>query len=295
MKKVQKGFIVPLLLGIIAVLIIGGGIYFYHTKNATPVSTSTAQTSVSAQTNVSTTPATQTSNSAPANTSAVSTNISVAGMKQYTDSTFGFSFWYPASMQVTKTQPQSNSSSMYDNSTIVNGPNTQVLGVITAPEFTAYEVYSPNMSILSSVDAGPVGSDYDKYFFDTQTHTWMYASDGGPTGAAGGTTAADTSNNTMGGLHIFNGYTRFGYKVIIPLSAEDFLAIYAKCNDATDYTCEGTNGAAASALDRFKASIETIVATNPAVATPVSTAQQTADIQTEANAYVGYTPPQAGE
>lgn len=219
------------------------------------------------------------------------TEISVLGMRQYTDSSFGFSFWYPSSMQVTKTQPQLNSGSSVNDSTIMNGPNTQILGVITAPEFTAYEVYSPDMSILSSVDPGPSGSDYDKYFFDTQTHTWMYASDGGPTGVAGGTTAADTSNNTIGGLHVFNGYTRFGYKVIIPLSANDFIVVYAKCNDATNYTCEGTNGAAGTALDRFKASIKTIVAVDPSVATPISVVQQTAIIQAEANTYVGYTAP----
>ena len=32
--KNQKGFIVPLLLGIIAVLVIGGGVYIYQTQKA---------------------------------------------------------------------------------------------------------------------------------------------------------------------------------------------------------------------------------------------------------------------
>ena len=36
MKNTQKGFIVPLLIVIIAVLVIGGGVYVY-TKNSNPI------------------------------------------------------------------------------------------------------------------------------------------------------------------------------------------------------------------------------------------------------------------
>ncbi len=212
-------------------------------------------------------------------------SITVAGMQKYTDSNFGFSFWYPntGSVQVIPTDAKQPGIDVNAYSGILYGANTKILKTIQAPEFTINEVYSPNMSILSSVDAGPGGSNYDKYFFDPQTHTWMYASDGGPAQIThGGTTAADVSNNTMGGLHIFQGYTRFGIKNIIPLSAQNFLVFYSKCSDATDYLCSQGSG-----KDKFNKSVQTIVATDPSVATPVSATLQTQAVQAEANAYAG--------
>jgi hypothetical protein len=207
-------------------------------------------------------------------------SVSVPSMSKYTDSDFGFSFWYPTNVDIRKTQPDANSGSTRDHSDIMNGQGTVIQGIVNAPDFTAYEVYSPSMSILSAVDAGPFGSDYDKYFFDKTSHTWMYQNDGGPTGKSGGTNPADVSKNTMGGLHIFQGYTRFGLKVILPLSAHNFLVVYAKCNDATDYSC-------ADGGTKFKTSLQTIVATDPSVATPVSAAEQIAAIQAEKQAYAG--------
>jgi len=205
--------------------------------------------------------------------------VSVPGMSEYTDASFGFSFWYPSSDTVVPTQYTSVQDGSY-----LYGTETVIVRHIKAPEFSIDEVVSPTMSVLSSVDPGPFGSDVDKYFFDANTHTWMYTSDGGPKGAAGGTTPADVSNNTMGGLHIFIGYTRFGNKVIIPLSATHFLALSSSCNAATDYDC-GSASDPTSGYNRFMDSVKTIVATDPSVATPVSAAEQQATIQAEQQAY----------
>jgi hypothetical protein len=78
----------------------------------------------------------------------------------------------------------------------------------------------------------------------------------------GATKPADVSINTMGGLHMFGGTSRFDTS-IVPLTANNFVVI-------------GDGGAAnATALTR------TIVATDPAVATPVSASDQTKTIETE--------------
>jgi hypothetical protein len=208
--------------------------------------------------------------------------VSAPGMSQYTDSSFGFSFWYPSSKQVQKFPPQTNSSNTVDDSGVMYGLGTVILGSISAPDFGASEVYSPSMSILSSVDPGPFGSNIDKYFFDMQSHTWMYTDDGGPKGGAGGTTPADVSKNTMGGLHIFQGYMRFGIKEIIPLSAQHFLVVYIVCDSETADTKANQN-----CKDRFNTSVQTITATDPSVATPVSAAEQQATIEAEKAAYAG--------
>jgi len=84
----------------------------------------------------------------------------------------------------------------------------------------------------------------------------------------------------MGGLHIFQGYKRFGLKVIIPLSAHNFLAISSTCSDATDSPCSNTNE-----KDKFNKTVKTITATDPSVATPVGGGQQREIIQAEINAY----------
>ncbi len=267
--KNNKDFVVPLLITIIALLIIGGGYYIYKQNNNKVVEVQPSNTTnVLGNTGADYTPPKDATNN-PKN------DLSVKGMSKYTDSSFGFSFWYPSSMNVT-VAPITN-----DYSSYMYGVNTKVLKTILAPEFRIDEVYSPDTSILSSTDAGPLGSHDNKYFFNFQTHTWMYFSDGSPTGKNSGTSTADVSYNTMGGLHIFNGYTRFGTRVIIPLTAHNFLTLYSKCNDATDYLCSQGNG-----LDRFNKAVKTILATDPLVATPVSQSEQIKAIQAEADAYV---------
>jgi hypothetical protein len=281
MHHFKRGFGLSFILIIAAAAILAGGAYCYVQNTYKPV-----QTTATLQTATSTTAITTTSQTPTQNPVAVS----VHGMSKYTDSSFGFSFWYPISGSVSITPDSfysSHGTTVSGWSTYMYGPNTSIVKSIEAPEFTIDEVYSPNMSILDAVDAGPFGSDTDKYFFNPSLHTWMEQTDGGPRGGPGGTGPADTSNNTMGGLHILYGYTRFAIKVIIPLSAQHFLAIYSKCNDASDYLCNENDTSVQSAINKFKTSIQTIVATDPLVATPVSAAQQTATIQAEAAAYAG--------
>ena len=90
---------------------------------------------------------------------------------------------------------------------------------------------------------------------------WTWTLEKGLSGA--GTKPADVSTNTMGGLHILLGS-------IVPLTAHDFVVVDSYGTSAPINTV-----------------INTIVATDPSVATPVSAAQQEAAIQAEKAAYAG--------
>lgn len=182
--------------------------------------------------------------------------VAVAGMKEYTDAAFGFSFWYPSTWQVTvPTNPPFGA-------TLQGGSVVATLGLQptgqTYPSILIKEFRSATTSITDTGGAGPIGPV--TYFFDATTHTWMTTSNE----ATGSdvTKAADISNNSMGGLHLFGGTSRFD-TAIIPLSAKNFVVI----NDG--------GGADATALEK------TVTATDPAVATPVSAAQQIQTIQAE--------------
>ena len=105
--------------------------------------------------------------------------ISVPGMSKYTDSGFGFSFWYPTSWKLTQ-RPVTDPTGYgwFQGGTIVKefdlaNPETSdddPAGVIIQ------EFSSPTNSITElgqTKSAKPVGAD-QSYFFDGRTHTWMY-------------------------------------------------------------------------------------------------------------------------
>ncbi|MCX6752632.1 MAG: hypothetical protein NTZ87_04025 [Candidatus Nomurabacteria bacterium] len=89
MKNSQKGFIVPLLIAIIAVLVIGGGVYIYNNKKVgepvLPEDTTTQTTTQNQQqTNTRTLPVTLDLSSS-----------STSNWKTYTNNEYGFEFKYP--------------------------------------------------------------------------------------------------------------------------------------------------------------------------------------------------------
>jgi len=87
----KKGFIVPMLLAIIALLVVGGGMYILNNKKAeapAPVdNTETQQTSqIQQQTSTQTTP--------------VNTQANNSNWKTYTNTQYGFEFKYPADFHI---------------------------------------------------------------------------------------------------------------------------------------------------------------------------------------------------
>lgn len=284
MKDLQKGFIVPVLLVIIAIFVVGGGVYIYENKKTEApavVNTETQQPTQVQQTNTQTPSVSNpTTNQTPTNnpvqqTNPPATKISVAGMKQYTDSNFGFSFWYPSSWTVQNGSIQDTYVGGTVQKTLIVSPdsNTSRGDAIVINEFN-----SPTREIMIARDlCSPMNGSFvaaHRYYFDTNAHTWMIETpaytgqserDGSTYSVPASTKAADVSNNTMGGLHML-GAGCSGY--VIPLSAKNFVVYSFYSHNVGPY---------------YENIAKTILATDPSVATPVSTGEQ---IQTITNAGV---------
>ncbi len=196
------------------------------------------------------------------------TNIAVAEMQKYTDSDFGFSFWYPASWTLKQSATTSyispSGGTIKKTISVGTTDSNGYMGGVGIEEFA-----SSGMSITDNSAAGPAGNGSLSltYFFDPTTHTWMATDIDGENYST--TYAANVSTNTMGGLHMLGGNARFSDDYIIPLSAKHFLVVYAL--DAGG-TREGLLA-------------NTILATDLSVATPVSVDEQIKIIHAEGLLY----------
>lgn len=282
MKNHQEGFVAPLLVTVIAVLLFGGGIYLYMNgllglpvdtdMGAAPsdqIEQNDAQNTFPAAAHQTTQPAesgTTVNNTAVPGTNAVSgTNssvkIEVAGMKHYTDSDFGFSFWYPAKWQVVSDTADLSTTNLQGGSLVKRLYVKNDTGTV----IWIQQFHSPTFTITDSGGAGPHGPI--TYYFNPSTHSWMViVSDGAGTGIKPAAKAITTFVNTMGGLHMFGGTTRFD-TMIIPLSAQNFVVI----SDGGEVNSHYLSN--------------TVVALDPSVATPVSQEQQIKIIQAEGVLY----------
>lgn len=180
---------------------------------------------------------------------------SIKGMKQYTDTSFGFSFWYPSTWQVIVSPQALAFGAQLTNVTVVKKIGLQAPGE-TYPSILIQEAHSTTRTITDTGGAGPIGPV--TYYFDATNHLWMTT----PPEGDGATKPADISINTMGGLHMFGGTSRFDTS-IIPLSANNFVVI-------------GDNGGA-----NARVVAQTVVALDPKVAVPVSKEQQAQIIEQE--------------
>lgn len=248
--KYAKGF-VSILIVIIALVIIGGGIYLSKNKKV------------------------ETSISADIETQANS--IEVAGMQQYTDQNFGFSFWYPKSWSIKESiVPDKDLAEIYEGGKIIKSVT------VASPEepndgIAIEEFISSDKSIKDNSVCGPAEGCASslRYYFDSNTHTWMLESYFDFGQYSGGNLpskiiAANVSNNSMGGLHILYGNARFSDNRIIPLSAKNFLVVHN--------VSAGTGP--------IEPLAKTILALDPKVATPLSREEQIKMIQMEADAYI---------
>jgi len=195
-------------------------------------------------------------------------NIAVTGMQQYTDSNFGFSFWYPSGWVIQ--QPSSQQYISISGGTVIK---TIVVGSASNPSnsIAVQEFTSSGMSITDNSSAGPAGNGSLSltYFFDPTTHTWMMQDTDGENHTS--IVTANVSTNTMGGLHLLRGNARFGDDFIIPLSAKNFLVV--------------SSVQAGTIQEGLLA--KTITATDPSVATPINQVGQVQIIQAELSAYTG--------
>jgi hypothetical protein len=160
------------------------------------------------------------------------TKAVVPGMSRFTDTEFGFSFWYPAAWKVVDepvTDPTRNG--WFPDAKIVKelqirdpaapDDDRQPTGVMLQ------ELLAPGglTELGRSKSPSPVGVD-DRHFFDSGTRQWKYATlSESPDGSPPATSLAEISRRTVGGLPIFGGAVRGGAEVIVPLDASHFLAI----------------------------------------------------------------------
>ncbi len=263
--------LIALLISLVVVLIVAGGIYFWiHKSTPQP---SSGEPPVRAMT-VSATTSVEVS----------SPGTSTAIYTQYTDKDFGFSFWYPSAWTVQTQAPDASDS--YQGGTvkkmiIVQIPPTSANEQSANSQIKIDEYYSADMTITFPGDDCPTVTCFNfqfptRLYFDPSLRTWMIgypegqATSKGDTIPAGYTTPANVSDNTMGGLHIINGVVPYDSTGVIPLSAHNFLVISVPLS----YDSIGMD-----------AVVKTIMATDPAVATPVSPSEQSSTVQAEAAFY----------
>ncbi len=100
-------------------------------------------------------------------------------MKQYTDSSFGFSFWYPSGWTVEQSSID-NQTYQGSNSKLYTGGNVGKSLIIRSVQnpndgISIVEFVSSDKSITDNSNCGPVdgcGSSI-QYYFDVASHTWM--------------------------------------------------------------------------------------------------------------------------
>ena len=111
MKNKQKGFVLPLLIGIIALLVIGGGIYVYESKKV--------------ETPIIDTKAVQVDQTQP-----VVTQNNASGWQtySYTDSRNAFSFQYPSGWNLKDLKPTTSTG---DHTVIIESPDSTTQKPIT--------------------------------------------------------------------------------------------------------------------------------------------------------------------
>jgi len=140
------------------------------------------------------------------------------GMSQYTDSIYGFSFWYPSALRVTATATDND----------VNFPGgiaVETLQVGPVGGTSVVVVNSPTGSITDEPanHASPINQT--EYFYDSASGQWMVAFPQGTNGeGSSATTTANVSKTTISGLIMLPSGRRFD-TTIIPLSTMRFLVV----------------------------------------------------------------------
>ncbi len=176
---------------VLALLVVGGGVYFLiHQQTYSPADTATTTSPVTANT---------------------------YGMVQYTDPDFNFSFWYPSSWQILPTTTKNTTS--FPGGTLV-----KTLQIGSAGGVTISIVNSPNQTITDepNIHASPIAQT--KYFYDSASKQWMVAYPEGTNSGTEATTTANISNTTIAGLVMLPSGRRFDTS-IIPLSTTNFLVV----------------------------------------------------------------------
>jgi hypothetical protein len=141
-----------------------------------------------------------------------------SGMKQYIDKKYGFSFWYPATLQIKVTASN-------DGTSFPGGTAVETVQVGPAGGVVVHVVNSPQGAITDEPDGHAAPIPQTELFMDAAMQMWMLRF---PEGDAGGkpveAKGIDLSKKTIGGLPMVATGARFD-TTIIPLSKTHFLVV----------------------------------------------------------------------
>jgi len=180
-------------------------------------------------------------------------------MSEYTDKTYGFTFWYPTALVVT-------AAAKSDAVSFPGGVAVEVLQIGPVGGTSIQVVDSPASSITDEPNGHASPISQTKYFYDGASKQWMMAFPEGRDGAGpSATTTANISKSTISGLAMLPSGRRFD-TTIIPLNTQRFLVI-----------SDGGGSAISSELAR------TVAQTGATVDSSV----RAAALQAEAAAYAG--------
>lgn len=194
---------------LIAVIVVAGGMYYFFVRSMPAVSQSSFASSTS-----------QTASSTASSTSGTpnpTVSSTVAGMSEYSDLTYGFTFWYPSALQVVP-------STTDDSASFPGGTEVEKLQVGPEGAITIAVVNSPASTITDEPfnHASPIPQT--KYFYDEMTGKLMVTYPQGADGGNSATTTVKVSKTTISGLPMLPSGLRFD-ATIIPLSTTRFLVI----------------------------------------------------------------------
>lgn len=149
----------------------------------------------------------------------VTAPVDTYGMNQYTDPTYGFSFWYPSALQV-------SSATTNDNTSFPGGVAVEALLVGDMGSTSVVVVSSPTSIITDEPNGHASPISQTKYSYDNATSQWMISHPEAPANGEGSATPtlANTSKKTISGLFMLPSGKRFD-TTIIPLSTTTFLVI----------------------------------------------------------------------
>jgi len=196
-------------------------------------------------------------------TSTANTSTSVSGMTEYTDSSFGFSFWYPSSWTVSQVAVV--------DSGLSGATTTKSLEVSDAQHdgFLIDEAVFPSGPITV-----PSGTCMASYNTDSRSGQWMQTVSRCD-GATNIPTAYATSSNTMGGLPVFlaqNGISSVSYIVPVDWATNEKTILVSPIHSPQP--------------EDITPIVSTIIPTDSVMSSIIgSMAEQTQTIQAEAKAY----------
>jgi hypothetical protein len=155
--------------------------------------------------------------SAPAQSAAPAAG-KTSGMKQYVDKKYGFSFWYPGTLQITV-------SAANDTSSFPGSVTVETVQVGPAGGATLHVVNSPQSTITDEPNGHAAPIPQTRLFLDAAMQIWMLAY---PEGDAGGkpveAKTPDQSVKTIGGLPMVTTGARFDTTIIV-LSKKRFIVV----------------------------------------------------------------------